>query len=116
MRHPRRLSPDDDASDRCGYTGVAGHPRCHCYRFATVGDYGDVLDAATDLEVYGYDASFLTQLKPVVPDVAVIARSEADVIAVMRYADEHRIPVTPRGPPVGAVAGVLRCEAGLSLP
>lgn len=77
---------------------------------------GDVLDAATDLEVYGYDASFLTQLKPVVPDVAVIARSEADVIAVMRYAYEHRIPVTPRGPPVGAVAGVLRCEAGLSLP
>ena len=76
---------------------------------------GDVLDAATDLEVYGYDASFLTQLKPVVPDVAVIARSEADVIAVMRYADEHRIPVTPRGAASGCGGGCVALRGGIVL-
>src|SRR4029077_856155 len=56
-----------------------------------------VLDAPAELRTYAYDASFLTQLAPRPPDAVVIAGSTEDVSAVMRYANQHAIPVTPRG-------------------
>jgi glycolate oxidase len=74
-----------------------------------------VVDAPAELRTYAYDASFLTQLAPRSPDAVVIARSTADVAAVMRYASQHRIPVTPRGAASGQAAGSVALEGGIVL-
>lgn len=71
-----------------------------------------VLDAPAELRTYAYDASFLTQLAPHSPDAVVIAASTEDVSAVLRYANEHGVPVTPRGAATGQAAGSSRLAAG----
>ena len=76
---------------------------------------GEVLSDPADLETFAYDASFLTQLAPVVPDVAVVARTAADVVAVMRHARAHGIPVTPRGAASGAGGGCVALRGGIVL-
>ena len=77
--------------------------------------HSEVVDERSELQTYGYDASFLTQLNPIPPDVVVIARSTEDVVAVMRYADEHAIPVTPRGAASGQTAASVAVEGGIVL-
>jgi glycolate oxidase len=74
-----------------------------------------VLDAPAELRTYAYDASFLTQLAPNPPDAVVIAASTADVAAVMRYANEHKVPVTPRGAASGQAAGAVALGGGIVL-
>jgi glycolate oxidase len=49
------------------------------------------------------------------PDVVVFAESTADVSAVLKYANEHRIPVTPRGAGYGYVGGVVPVQGGIVL-
>ena len=73
--------------------------------------HSQVIEEPAELQTYSYDASFLTQLNPIPPDVAVIARSTEDVVAVMRYADEQRHPrhAARRGQrPDGGVGGRRR--------
>lgn len=74
-----------------------------------------VLDAPAELRTYAYDASFLTQLAPRSPDAVVIAASTDDVCAVMRYANEHGVPVSPRGAASGQAAGAVALEGGIVL-
>ncbi len=74
-----------------------------------------VLDDQAELRTYAYDASFLTQLAPRSPDTVVIAASTEDVSAVMRYASQHQIPVTPRGAASGQAAGAVALEGGIVL-
>src|SRR5438270_7635327 len=74
-----------------------------------------VVDDTAELRTYAYDASFLTQLAPRSPDAVVIAASTEDVSAVMRYASERRIPVTPRGAATGQAAGCVALEGGIVL-
>ena len=74
-----------------------------------------VIDAPAELRTFAYDASFLTQLSPHAPDVAVIAGSIEDVQAVMRYANEHDIPVTPRGAATGQAGGAAALCGGITL-
>jgi glycolate oxidase len=74
-----------------------------------------VLDDAAELRTYAYDASFLTQLTPRSPDAVVIATSTEDVGAVMRYANQHQIPVTPRGAASGQAGGAVALEGGIVL-
>jgi len=74
-----------------------------------------VLDAAAELQTYAYDASFLTQLAPTPPDAVVIARSTRDVSAVMRYANQRGIAVTPRGAASGQAAGAVALGGGIVL-
>ena len=74
-----------------------------------------VIDAPAELRTFAYDASFLTQLSPHAPDVAVIAGSIEDVQAVMRYANEHDIPVTPRGAATGQAGGAVALCGGITL-
>ncbi len=74
-----------------------------------------VVEGAAALHTYAYDASFLTQLSPRTPDAAVIARSTEDVAAVMRYAYEHAIPVTPRGAASGQAAASVAIHGGIVL-
>lgn len=49
------------------------------------------------------------------PDVVVFAESTAEVAALMRFASERRIPVTPRGGGVGYVGGCVPVQAGIAL-
>src|SRR5207247_888153 len=74
-----------------------------------------VLDDPAELRTYAYDASFLTQLAPRPPDAVVIAASTEDVSAVMRYATQHQVPVTPRGAASGQAGGAVALEGGIVL-
>jgi glycolate oxidase len=74
-----------------------------------------VLDAPAELRTYAYDASFLTQLAPNPPDAVVIAASTEDVAAVMRYANQHKVPVIPRGAASGQAAGAVALGGGIVL-
>ncbi len=74
-----------------------------------------VVEAPGELRVFAYDASFETQLKPRPPEAAVIAGSEEDVVALVRYAHERGIPVTPRGAASGQAAGAVAFEGGIVL-
>ncbi len=49
------------------------------------------------------------------PDVVVFAESTADVSAVLKYANEQRIPVTTRGAGFGYVGGVVPVNGGIVL-
>ncbi|MBV9356315.1 MAG: FAD-binding protein [Chloroflexi bacterium] len=75
----------------------------------------DVLDGPAELRTFAYDASFLTQLQPRPPDAVVIARSTADVSAVLRYASAHQVPVIPRGAASGQAAGAVARHGGILL-
>jgi glycolate oxidase len=74
-----------------------------------------VVDLPAELRTYAYDASFLTQLAPRSPDAVVIAHSTEDVSAVMRYANQRGIPVTPRGAASGQAAGAVALGGGIVL-
>ena len=75
----------------------------------------EVIDSPAELSTFGYDASFFTQLQPREPDCAVIARSRDDVAAVVRYANEHSIPLIPRGAASGQAAGSVAMDGGVVL-
>lgn len=49
------------------------------------------------------------------PDVVVFAESTAEVSAVLRFANEHRIPVTTRGAGYGYVGGCVPIRGGIVL-
>ena len=49
------------------------------------------------------------------PDVVVFAESTAQVSATLRFADEHRVPVTARGAGYGYVGGVVPERGGIAL-
>ena len=55
-----------------------------------------------------WDASHL-------PDLVVFAESTEDVSNVLRYANEHSIPVTTRGAGVGYVGGCVPIKGGIAL-
>ena len=49
------------------------------------------------------------------PEAVVFAESTADVAALMRFASEHKIPVTTRGAGVGYVGGCVPIRGGIAL-
>jgi glycolate oxidase len=72
-----------------------------------------VVDGPAELRTFAYDASFLTQLAPRSPDAVVLAGSTQDVSAVLRYASQHGVPVTPRGAATGQAAGSVALQGGI---
>ncbi len=74
-----------------------------------------VVDTPAELRAFSYDASFLTQLSPRAPDVAVIAGSTDDVAAVVRYAAERGVPIVPRGAATGQAGGAVALTGGIVL-
>ena len=52
-----------------------------------------VLPSPIDLVAYSFDGTFEQHL----PDVVVLAETNADVSAVIEVASEHRVPIVPRG-------------------
>jgi len=61
--------------------------------------HSEVIDERAELQTYGYDASFLTQLNPIPPDVAVIARSAEDVSPSWATPTSTRSPSPREGQP-----------------
>lgn len=74
-----------------------------------------VLDAPAELRAFAHDASFLAQLASRPPDLAVVAGCTEDVAALLRYANERGIPVTPRGAATGQTAGAVALGGGIVL-
>ncbi len=60
---------------------------------------------------YSYDAT----REHFEPDLVVFPRHEADVSAVLRYCNEHKIPVVPRGAGSGFTGGALPVSGGVVL-
>ncbi len=60
---------------------------------------------------YAADKWFATR----VPDAVALPRSTRSVSAIMRFANEHRIPVTPRGAGHGYVGGAVPVRGGIVL-
>jgi glycolate oxidase len=72
---------------------------------------GEVSASFEDRLCYSYDA---TDLKAV-PDVVVWPRSTDDVVAVVRFAAAHRLPVVPRGAGTGYTGGSVPVVGGVVL-
>lgn len=49
------------------------------------------------------------------PEAVVFARSTADVVALLRFASQHKIPVTARGAGYGYVGGCVPARRGIAL-
>ncbi len=74
-----------------------------------------VVEAENDRRTYAYDASFLSHLRTCVPDAVVVAREPDDVVKTLRYAQEHEIPVVPRGAASGQAGGTIPTRGGIVL-
>jgi glycolate oxidase len=70
-----------------------------------------VSTAAPVLESHATDKWYASHA----PDVVVFAESTADVVAVMKFATAHRIPVTTRGAGFGYVGGCVPVQGGIVL-
>ncbi len=68
----------------------------------------------TDAALFTYEADALT-LERAKPDVVVLPRSTDEVAAVMRWARDHEVPVTPRGAGTGLAGGATPERGGLVL-
>ena len=78
--------------------------------FALIGG-GKVCDGDEVRESHAVDKWYAKAL----PEVVVFAESTDDVVQVMRYAHEHRIPVTTRGAGYGYVGGCVPSFGGIVL-
>ncbi|HEY1080909.1 MAG TPA: FAD-linked oxidase C-terminal domain-containing protein [Prosthecobacter sp.] len=70
-----------------------------------------VSTTAEDLATHSTDKWFASNP----PEVVVHAESVQDVSKVLKYANEHRIPVTPQGSRVGYVGGCVPLRGGIAL-
>jgi D-lactate dehydrogenase (cytochrome) len=77
-----------------------------------VGDERRVSTSESVLRAHGEDLSYHA---PRLPDVVVEASSTAEVSAVMRFANEHRIPVVPFGAGTSLEGHLIPLEGGISL-
>ena len=77
---------------------------------AAVGD-GRLSTAAEELTAYAYDGTWMETR----PDVVVHPETTAQIAAVLRIADAHRIPVVPRGSGTGLAGGSLPVAGSICL-
>jgi glycolate oxidase len=71
-----------------------------------------ILTAKEDLATYSYDGT-TTWAHP--PDVVVLPSSTAQISAIMKLANENRIPVTPRGAGTNISGGSIPIKGGIVL-
>jgi len=74
----------------------------------------NVLTEADQLEPYGHDEYSLRDIRRL-PDAVVRPRSTDEVAAILKLANEARIPVTPRGGATGLCGGCVPVRGGLVL-
>jgi glycolate oxidase len=70
-----------------------------------------LLTAAEDRWCYAYDATDLAAL----PDLVAFPGSAAEISQILRLANTHRFPVTPRGAGTGRSGGSVPIEGGVVL-
>lgn len=70
-----------------------------------------VSSTAADLATHSTDKWFASNP----PEVVVHAESTEDVSKVLKYANEHGVPVTPQGSRVGYVGGAVPLRGGIAL-
>ncbi|MDD8026784.1 MAG: FAD-binding oxidoreductase [Acidobacteriota bacterium] len=75
---------------------------------------GQVLSDPDCLEAYGHDEFSLKDIRRS-PDLAVRPRTAAEVAAVLKLANEHGVPVTPRGGATGLCGGCVPAAGGIVL-
>ncbi|EAX48020.1 FAD linked oxidase domain protein [Thermosinus carboxydivorans Nor1] len=75
----------------------------------------NVLDSNIDRFGYSYDSSFVPLVPANNPDVVVRPLTTEEVSKVMALANEHGIPVTPRGAASGRTGGSIPLAGGISL-
>jgi len=73
-----------------------------------VGD-DNIFDDKAHMIAYSYDAT----RNRYEPDAVVFPRHEEDVSAILRYCNEHRIVITPRGAGSGFTGGALPANGGI---
>ncbi|HOP63431.1 MAG TPA: FAD-linked oxidase C-terminal domain-containing protein [Spirochaetota bacterium] len=74
---------------------------------------GQVLDEKEDLLAYANDATFYIASRP--PDAVAVPRTTDEVSDVIRYANEQKIPVVPRGAGSGLAGGCTPVQGGIVL-
>lgn len=72
-----------------------------------------VLWQPKDLVAYSRDSSFYSQLHELLPDVVVLPASTTEVAALVTFANETGVPVTPRGAATGQTCGGLAAHGGI---
>jgi glycolate oxidase len=72
---------------------------------------GEIIIEPATLEKYAGDKWFAAQA----PDAVALPRSTKSVAAILRFANQHRIPVTPRGAGHGYVGGCVPVRGGIVL-
>src|SRR5438067_4093451 len=68
-----------------------------------------VLHTAYDLMMYEYDAS----IDRSTPDIVVMPASTADVVAIVKIAARHHVPIVPRGAGTGLSGGAIPLYGGI---
>ncbi|MFZ5647254.1 MAG: FAD-binding oxidoreductase [Bacillota bacterium] len=76
-------------------------------------DPGRVLEDDLEKRLYSYDSSFLSAQNKFYPDIVVLPRSTSEVSAIMKFAYENDIPVTPRGAGSGETCGCVPAKGGI---
>lgn len=69
------------------------------------------LDQAADLTLYEYDG----QVDKAKPDIVVFPRSTDDVVAIVKLAHQHQIPLVGRGAGTGLSGGVIPRAGGIMI-
>ncbi|HEY7625254.1 MAG TPA: FAD-binding oxidoreductase [Candidatus Limnocylindria bacterium] len=72
-----------------------------------------VIDDPATLLPYSYDASFWSLRQRRTPGAVVVPESTADVVAVMRFANESGTPIVPRGAGTGQTGGAIAPTGGI---
>ncbi len=72
---------------------------------------GEIFLEPATLAQYAGDKWFATHQ----PDAVALPRSTKSVSAILRFADKHKIPVTPRGAGHGYVGGCVPMHGGIAL-
>jgi glycolate oxidase len=72
---------------------------------------GEIVEGETILSAYAGDKWFATHK----PDVVALPRSTESISRLLRFANQHRIPVTPRGAGYGYVGGCVPVKGGIVL-
>jgi len=71
-----------------------------------------VLNTPNELYAYSFDATPIVQSNP---DVVVLPNTTAQVAAILKLANEEKVPVIPRGSGTNLVGGTIPVEGGIVL-
>ena len=74
-------------------------------------DPGSLITDLTGQDDYFRDATE----KKVIPSAIVLAQSEDDVIATVRFCEKHKVPIIPRGAGTGLSGGCVPVKGGMVL-